>query len=213
MSSRLGHGLYKKIDRLKNIFRRIIYVTNFDNQCNNYWIQYCSTSSPGNGFAIHSVPFDGDSLFTSVGYQLEPRVDKNTFQRMVVNHLDKKSHFYKGFLSQPVTSHDAYNADTEPPTAQDTQIEMIANHELQAELRWDKYIQRLKDAWGDYIAIPGICDMFNVTVNVLSSQNSNMIPILPGTRLSKYWMMVTILSDDRNQLGILLLLRQKTRQC
>ena len=50
------------------------------------------------------------------------------------------------------------------------------------ELCWAKYIQRLKDgAWGDHIAIQGICDMFNVTVNVLSSQNPTMTPILPRT--------------------------------
>ena len=48
------------------------------------------------------------------------------------------------------------------------------------ELRWAKYVQRLKDgAWGDHIAIQGICDLFNVTVNVLSSQNVTMTPILP----------------------------------
>ena len=63
-----------------------------------------------NSFAIHNVPFDGDCLFTSVGYQLEPIVDKNTLRQMVINHLDNNSHFYKGFPSQPVTSHDAYNA-------------------------------------------------------------------------------------------------------
>ena len=41
-------------------------------------------------------------------------------------------------------------------------------------------MKRLRDdAWGDHIAIQGICDIFNVTVNVLSSQNPNMISILP----------------------------------
>ena len=34
---------------------------------------------------------------------------------------------------------------------------------------------------GDHIAIQSICDMFNVTVNVLSSQNPTMISILPRT--------------------------------
>lgn len=77
------------------------------------------------------------------------------------------------------------HADTEPPTTQDAQIEMIADHELQTELRWEKCVQRLRDdAWGDHIAIQGICDMFNVTVNVLSSQNPNMIPILPRTYIN-----------------------------
>ena len=99
---------------------------------------------------------------------------------MVVDHLQNNSNLYKRFVSQPVVSNDPYNADTEPPTAQDERIETIADHELQVELRWAKYVQRLKDgAWGDHIAIQGICDMFNVTINVLSSQNLTMTPILP----------------------------------
>ena len=130
-----------------------------------------------NGFAIHNVPYDGDCLFSSIAYQLEPitacNVDKNTLRQMVVDHLKNNSNLYKRFVSQP---NDPYNADTEPPTAQDEQIETIADHELQVELRWEKYVQRLKDgAWGDHIAIQGICDMFNVTINVLSSQNLMLI--------------------------------------
>ena len=137
-----------------------------------------------NGFAIHNVPYDGNCLFSSIAYQLDSiaasGVDKSTLREMVAEHLENNSNLYKGFLSQPVASHDAYNADTEPPTAQDAYIDTIADHELQTELRWAKYVQRLRDgAWGDHIAIQGICDMFNVTVNVLSSQTSTMIPILP----------------------------------
>ena len=58
--------------------------------------------------------------------------------------------------------------------------ETVTDHDLQTELRWVKYLKRLRDgAWGDHIAIQGISDMFNVTVNVLSSHNPNMIEILP----------------------------------
>ena len=139
-----------------------------------------------NGFAIHNVPYDGDCLFSSIAYQLEPitacSVNKSKLRQMVVDHLENNSNLYKKFVSQPIRSNDPYNADTEPPTAQDEQIETLADHELQVELRWEKYVQRLKDgAWGDHIAIQGICDMFNVTVNVLSSQNLTMTPILPRT--------------------------------
>ena len=121
-----------------------------------------------NGFVIHNVPHDGDCLFSSIAYRLEPitacSIDKNTLRQMVVDHLENNSNLYKGFVSQPVVSSDPYNADTDPPTAQDERIETIADHELQVELRWAKYVQRLKDgAWDDHIAIHGICDMFNVT--------------------------------------------------
>ena len=71
-----------------------------------------------NGFAIHNVPFDGDCLFSSIAYQLEPiiafSVDKNTLRQMVVDHLENNSNLYKRFVSQPVVSNDPYNADTEP---------------------------------------------------------------------------------------------------
>ena len=137
-----------------------------------------------NGFAIHDVPYDGNCLFASIAYQLvsiaASSVDKSTLRQMVADHLENNSNLYKRFLSKPVASHDAYNADTEPPTVQDAYIDTIANHELQTELRWAKYLERLRDgAWGDHIVIQSICDMFNVTVNVLSSQNPTMIPILP----------------------------------
>ena len=59
-----------------------------------------------NGFAIHNVPFDGDCLFSSIAYQLEPitafSVDKNTLRQMVVDHLENNSNLYKRFVSQPV---------------------------------------------------------------------------------------------------------------
>ena len=137
-----------------------------------------------NGFAIQNVPYDGDCLFSSIAYQLKSIVtssmDKNTLRQMVADHLENNSILYMGFLSQPVVSNDAYNADTEPPDDQDAYIETVTDHDLQTELRWVKYLKRLRDgAWGDHIAIQGICDMYNVTVNVLSSQNPNMIQILP----------------------------------
>ena len=85
---------------------------------------------------------------------------------MVVDYLNSNSNLYKEL---PVVSQDPYNADTDPPTAQDAYIDAIANHELQ---QWAKYVQVLRVcAWGDHIAIQGTCDMFNVTVHVLSSQS------------------------------------------
>ena len=142
-----------------------------------------------NGFAIHDVPYDGDCLFSSIAYQLESiaacRVDKNTLREILVDHLESNSNLYKRFVCQPVVSQDPYNADTEPPTAQDAHIETIADPELKVDLSWAKYVQRLRDgAWGDHIAIQGICDMFNVTVHILSSANPTMIPILPRSYIT-----------------------------
>lgn len=99
---------------------------------------------------------------------------------MAVDHLENNGNLYKRFVSQPVVSQDPYNADTEPPTAQDAYVETIADHELQVDLQWAKCIQRLRDgAWDDHIAVQAICDMFNITVHILSTANPTMIPILP----------------------------------
>ena len=71
---------------------------------------------------------------------------------------------YKRYLSQPVASNDPYNADAEPPTAQDEYTETIADDELQIKLQLARYVQRLKDgAWSDHIVIQSIYGMFNVT--------------------------------------------------
>ena len=43
-----------------------------------------------------------------------------------------------------------------------------------------KYISRLRNgAWGDHVAIQGISDRFNIAINVLSSEHSNMIRVIP----------------------------------
>ena len=106
-----------------------------------------------NYFAIHDAPYDGNRLFASIAYQLESiaacSVDKSTLRQMVVDYLENNSNLYN-----------PYNTDTEPPTAQDAYIETTADHELQMELHWANYVQRLKDgAWGDHIAVQSICEM------------------------------------------------------
>ncbi len=64
-------------------------------------------------------------LFGSIACQLEPITacshDKSTLvlRQMVLDHLENNSNLYKRFVSQSVVSNDPYNADTEPPTAQD----------------------------------------------------------------------------------------------
>ena len=53
-----------------------------------------------------------------------------------------------------------YNADTEPPTDEDEYINSVSHPELQTQLRWDKYLRRLRQAaWGDHINIQAIADV------------------------------------------------------
>ena len=61
-------------------------------------------------------------------------------------------------------------ADTESPTAEDEYINSVSDPELQTQLRWAKYLRRLRQgAWGDNLTIQAIADMLSVKINVLSS--------------------------------------------
>ena len=127
-----------------------------------------------NGFTIHHVPYDGNCMFSAISYQLQNtgvcNVDSNELRQMLANYLEANTALYCDFPSQPVISHDDYNADTEPPTAEDEYINIVANPQLQIQLRWQKYLRCLrKGAWGDHITIQGIADMLSVKVSVISS--------------------------------------------
>ena len=81
------------------------------------------------------------------------------------------------FLCQPVVSHNVYNADTEPPTAEDESINSISDSNL---LSWEKYLRCLrKGAWGDHIALQGIVDMLSIKINALSSHYP-LFSVLPS---------------------------------
>ena len=90
-------------------------------------------------------------------------------REIIVRHLEANSALYCNAVSQPVASQDAYNADTEPPTAEDEYINSVADPELQLQLRWQNYLRDLRNgAWGDHIAI---ADVLGVTIHVLCSHH------------------------------------------
>lgn len=115
-------------------------------------------------------------MFSAVAHQLQISgvcdVDSSELREMVANQLEANPASYCDFLCEPVASNDAYNADTEQPTAEDLYISSIADPQLQSQLRWEKYVHCLRrDAWGDHIAMQGIADMLSVKINVLSSDH------------------------------------------
>ena len=56
----------------------------------------------------------------------------------------------------------------------------VADPQLQAELRWQKYVRRLRQgAWGDNITMQAIADMLSVKISVLSSHH-RMFTVTPG---------------------------------
>ena len=114
-------------------------------------------------------------------------VDSSELRLSVANHLeDHHRAMYCDFLSEPVASHDAYDADTEASSEEDALIATVADPQLQTQLRWKRYTERLSGAWGDKISVQGIADMFSVTVNVLSSQTQTIIPITPSSGTSQH---------------------------
>ena len=88
-------------------------------------------------------------------------------------------------MSQPVSSINPYNTDTEAPTDEDAYIATVSDPNTQTQLCWVKYLERLSNgAWGDHIAIQDICEMLNITINVLSTQNPTMTPLVPSNGTS-----------------------------
>ena len=135
------------------------------------------------GFSIHDVPYDGNCMFSALSYQLQSIGVSNSdeLRQMVANYLESNAASYCNFVSQPVVSHDAYNADTQSPDVEDEYIiNNIADPQLQVRLRWEKYLRCLRNgAWGDHITIQGIADMLSVKINVLSS-HGHMLSLIPA---------------------------------
>ena len=87
---------------------------------------------------------------------------------MLVTYLRDNPYFNDTHCCNFLTSvcgNDGYNADTEAPDEYDS---YIVNPEEQAQLRWVRYLDRLQNgAWGDHIALQGICNMLRITVEVM----------------------------------------------
>ena len=84
----------------------------------------------------------------------------------------------RDFLAAPVVSADSYNTDTEVPNDEDECINAVEDAETRRELRWCKYLERLKStAWGDHIAVQGLADMLRVDIHIVSTINPDMEPV------------------------------------
>ena len=129
-----------------------------------------------NGFTIFDIPYDGNCMFSAISHQLQAsdvcNVDSIELRQMVASRMEANAALYCGFVFQPVTTDNEYNADTEPPTDEDEYINSVADPEFQTQLRWAKYLRRLRQgAWGDNLTIQAIADMLSMKINVLSSDH------------------------------------------
>ena len=150
---------------------------------------------------VHDIPGDGDCLFSSVAYQLQRvghNINKSSLRQMVADYLSEHADFYSAFVHQPVNSSDDMNADNEPIDDEDVYIESLYDPVVQHELRWQKYLRRMrKGAWGDNIAIAAICDLFDACINVIWARQA-------GTSIVKN---SHCLTDGKNLLNIGLILQ------
>ena len=138
------------------------------------------------GFIVHDVPGDGDCLFSAITCQLEPigisNINKHALRHQVVSYLAENSTRFRDYVLQPVQSANPCNADTEPPTTEDDYIATVGDPDLQTEPRWQRYLKRLQNgAWGDHVALQGMCEMLNISAHILSTQNLVMVDIVPST--------------------------------
>ena len=141
-----------------------------------------------NGFTIFGVPYDGNCMFSAISHQLQTsdvcNVDSSELRQMVASHMEANAALYRGFVCQPVATNSKYNADTEPPTDEDEYINSVSDPELQTQLRWAKYVRRLRQgAWGgDHINFQAIADMLSVKINVPSCLLPLPVTAVPHVR-------------------------------
>lgn len=98
------------------------------------------------------MPGDADCLFHAIAYQLHSvghDMNASTFRQIVTSYLSEHKDEYNPFVHQPVRSNDGCSADNESIDAEDEYSESLSDPVVQRELRWQKYVRRMREgAWG-----------------------------------------------------------------
>ena len=141
-----------------------------------------------NGFTVHDVSSDGDCLHSAILCQLTSlgvcNASISELRLMVVNHLTSSKDHYIDFVVDAVASDSRYNADTEAPNEEYELIASVQDPEIRKQLKFDKYVRGVGNkAWGDNIVIQALCDMFSLTINVLTvnTQHANTLSVIPNS--------------------------------
>ena len=139
------------------------------------------------GFSVRDVARDGNCLFTAVESQLQKcgiQYGDGTLRQQLVTYLQQHPFTQDGtchlreFIAAPFVSADPYNADTALPNEEDEYINSIEDVNLRQEIRWQKYLERLRsNGWGDHVAVQGLADMLHIDIDIISTNNPNMEPI------------------------------------
>ena len=141
------------------------------------------------GFSIQDVPADGDCLFSAISLQLESvgiqPAESKELRHELVKYMEQnptinEDLYYRDFLSELQSNENILNADTDVPNDEDNQISLIEDPHTQAEIRWIKYLQRLREgAWGDHLAVQVLASMLNVNIKIISTLNPDMPLVKP----------------------------------
>ena len=141
------------------------------------------------GFSIQDVPADGDCLFSAISLQLESvgiqPAESKELRHELVKYMDQNPPINEDlyYISELQSNDDILNADTDVPNDEDNQISLIEDPHTQAEIRWIKYLQRLREgAWGDQV----LASMLNVNIKIISTLNPNMPLVKPLNCTSNY---------------------------
>ena len=130
-----------------------------------------------------NVPGDGSCLFHSVRMQLETlgiHLQARAMREQLAHYLQEHPYTHDGschlraFLSDLIAS----TGDMESAEEEDHFISSIADDDTRQQLRWCRYLSRLKStAWGDHIAVQGLADMLHVDIQIIATSNPDMEPI------------------------------------
>ncbi len=170
-----NNDLFNSLTGNNNINEPVEVITDYDRHY-NILVKLANEHS----FVIHDVLGNGDCLFNAVAYQIsdiDTCLDGAALRKDIVDFLRCNPHVNGNHLGSYLS-----NQVTEECNVEDSLISLVEDPDIQVQLRWAQYLERLNDgAW----AVQGISNMLNITINVLSTIGETITVVCPtsGTSL------------------------------
>ena len=142
--------------------------------CDDVALANLKTCALSPNLVIHDVPGDGNCMYWAVLYQLHAQgaccASVSELREMTADYLESHSDFYREFICESVPSSNPMNADTEPPSGEDAQINLLQDPYDRLQACWAKYLRGVRStAWGDNFCIAALANLFSVTINVYTA--------------------------------------------
>lgn len=127
------------------------------------------------GFRIHDISNNGNCLYDSVLFHLKCldlySNNSTSLRQDVADCLEIHREMYADFICKAVQVQPGndYSCDTNTPNETDAMIASISDPVLRRLSLFNNYISGVRGtAWGDHIVIAALCNIFNITINVLA---------------------------------------------